>query len=170
MRKVLVLGSGGAGKSTFARRLGEALNIEVVHLDSFYWRPGWIEPPKEEWDELVESLLTRESWVMDGNFGGTLELRAEACDTIVFLDRSRWLCLWRVIKRRLQYRNNVRPDMAPGCNEKIDLEFLLWVLLYPEQTRPKVEAVIERFGPGRRICRLQTEQQVEDFFDTLCFD
>lgn len=167
MRKIIVLGSGGSGKSTFAKRLGEVLAIPVLHLDSFYWRPGWTEPGEEEWSDIIESLLTRESWIMDGNFGGTLEIRAEACDTIVFLDRSRWLCLWRVIKRRLQYWNVVRPDMAPGCNEKIDLEFLLWIWNYRTLTRPKVMAVIDRASTDKRIVVLQSEEEIEDFLASV---
>ncbi len=83
MRRVLVIGSGGAGKSTFARRLGDILQIDVIHLDTFYWRPGWVETPKPEWREIVLGLVQRESWIMDGNFSGTLEQRLEACDTVI---------------------------------------------------------------------------------------
>lgn len=167
MRKILVLGSGGSGKSTFAKRLGEVLAIPVLHLDSFYWRAGWTEPGEEEWSEIIESLLSRQSWIMDGNFGGTLDIRAQACDTIVFLDRSRWLCLWRVIKRRLQYWSVVRPDMAPGCNEKIDLEFLLWIWNYRNHTRPKVMAVIDRASPDKRVVVLKSEEEIEDFLASV---
>src|SRR5688572_30960534 len=79
MKRILVIGSGGAGKSTFARRLGKILSIEVIHLDSIYWRPGWIETPKQEWKKRVEHLIAGDSWIMDGNYSGTLQLRFEAC-------------------------------------------------------------------------------------------
>ena len=105
MKRVLVIGSGGSGKSTFARRLGKLLDIEVKHLDSFYWRAGWTKPADEEWVRTVANLVSGDSWIIDGNFGGTLELRVRHCDTIVFLDMSRLLCLWRVVKRRLFYSN-----------------------------------------------------------------
>jgi adenylate kinase family enzyme len=133
MRKVLVIGSGGAGKSTFARRLGARLKIKVIHLDSLYWRPGWAETPKAEWLKCVEELLKEESWIMDGNYSGTLELRLESCDTVIFLDLPRSVCLWRVVKRLLQYRNRSRPDMADECPEKLNLEFLRWVWGYPRR-------------------------------------
>src|SRR5580765_7184882 len=94
MKRILVIGSGGAGKSTFAKRLGEILKIEVIHLDSLYWKPGWIEPPKPEWKKTIERLLTRDFWVMDGNYSGTLDVRFEACDTVIFLDIARMICLW----------------------------------------------------------------------------
>ena len=68
VKRVLVIGPGGAGKSTFARRLGQILSIEVIHLDTLYWRPGWIEPSKEDWLATVERLLARDAWIMDGNY------------------------------------------------------------------------------------------------------
>mgnify|MGYP002149391403 FL=1 len=83
MKKILVIGSGGAGKSTFATRLGELLRINVVHLDRLHWKPGWVEPSKAEWAETVNELISREAWVMDGNYSGTLEQRLAACDTVV---------------------------------------------------------------------------------------
>src|SRR5687768_10312617 len=96
MKKILVIGSGGSGKSTLARQLGELLGIEVKHLDRLYWQAGWTEPSKEEWLHKVKALTSEDSWVMDGNFGGTLEVRMQRCDTIVFLDLPRPLCLWRI--------------------------------------------------------------------------
>ena len=75
MRKILVIGSGGAGKSTFAKRLGTHLKIKVIHLDALYWKPGWVETPKAEWLKRVEELLKEGSWIMDGNYSGTLDAR-----------------------------------------------------------------------------------------------
>ena len=82
MRKVLVVGSGGAGKSVFASRLGALLKIPVLHLDRFYWRSGWNETPKDQWLKTVDGLLQRDAWIMDGNYSGTLAMRVDACDTV----------------------------------------------------------------------------------------
>src|SRR5215470_7625258 len=103
MQKILVIGSGGAGKSTLAKRLGARLNLEVIHLDKVYWKPGWVEPPKAEWQNRVQELLNREAWIMDGNFSDTLVMRMAACDTVIFLDLARLICLWRVLKRVALY-------------------------------------------------------------------
>src|SRR5688572_10638339 len=105
MRRILVIGSGGAGKSTVAARLGQSLGLEVFHLDKFFWRPGWVESPREEWSETVTELISRDSWIIDGNYSGTLEMRIRRCDTIVFLDLPRLLCLWRIVQRNFRYRN-----------------------------------------------------------------
>ena len=163
MRRVLVIGPGGAGKSTLARRLGERLNIEVLHLDRFYWSPGWIEMPKAEWSKTVEHLLEHEAWIMDGNYSGTLDIRYKACDTIIFLDMTRALCLWRVLKRAVMYRKRSRPDMAEGCPEQLTLEFILWIWNYPRRSRPKVLRMLESNPKEKRIVWLRTRSDVERF-------
>jgi adenylate kinase family enzyme len=166
MRKVLVIGSGGAGKSTLARQLGKLLKTEVLHLDKFYWHPGWIETPKASWLNTVEELLNRESWVMDGNFSGTLDIRFKACDTVIFLDMARTLCLWRVLKRALIYRKKSRPDMTRGCPERLRLEFILWIWNYRRRTRPKIIRMLESAPREKRIVWLRTRSEVKRFLAT----
>jgi adenylate kinase family enzyme len=163
VKKVLVIGSGGAGKSTFAARLGEALGLPVIHLDRFYWRAGWVETPKDEWQASVGELIGRNAWVMDGNYSGTLDIRLEACDAVVFIDVPRAVCLWRVLKRAVTYRKGGRPDMAEGCVEKIDLEFLRWIWDYPKRTRPKVLKMLEETARGKNVFVLRKRDEIESF-------
>lgn len=167
MKRVLVIGSGGAGKSTLARRLGERLGLEVIHLDRFYWGAGWAEPEKEEWARKVEGLVEREAWVMDGNYSGTLARRLEACDAVVFLDLPRALCVWRVLKRVVTSRWRGRPDMAEGCRERFSLEFLKWIWAYPSRSRPKVLALIDAGSAGKRVFVLRSRAEVEKFLAEL---
>ena len=166
MKRVLVIGPGGAGKSTFARRLGEVLNLEVTHLDRAYWRSGWTKPAAEDWQQTVTELARRDSWIMDGNFGGTLELRVKHCDTIIFLDMSRPLCLWRVVKRRLTYRNRSRPDMTEGCHEKLDLDFILWVWNYSRRSRPRVVRLLNEVTGDKRVIWLRSPREAERFLQS----
>lgn len=164
MKRVLVIGSGGSGKSTFAAMLGKQRGIPVIHLDALYWQPGWVEPAKPDWQARVETLCQGEQWVMDGNYSGTLAGRLRACDTVVFLDMPRLLCLWRAVWRGLRYRGQVRPDMAEGCPEQWpSLEFLRWIWNYPEQSRPKVMALLETQGQGRHIVHLRSRREVRTF-------
>lgn len=167
MRKILVIGSGGSGKSTFSTRLGALLNLEVSHLDKFFWRPGWARPAPEEWLQTVTELTDRDAWIIDGNYTRTLDLRIQKCDTVVFLDLSRWVCLWRIVKRVLRYRNDSRPDMAEGCPEKLDLEFLLWVWNYPRWTRPKVVRLCRERCAEKQIVWLRSRGEVERFLKTV---
>lgn len=164
MKKVLIIGSGGAGKSTFARRLGEVLKVPVLHLDKLYWKPNWQEPPKDEWQKTLENELKKDEWIMDGHFGGTLELRLKYCDAAIFLDLPRTVCIYRALKRWVKYYNTNRPDMTVGCNEKVDLEFLGWLWNFPTIKKPKIAKTLSQFEKEKKIIRLRSQKEVEKFF------
>ena len=163
MRKVLVVGSGGAGKSTFARRLGALLDIEVVHLDSLYWQAGWVETPKDVWAEMVAGAVRRDAWIMDGNYSGTFDIRIEACDTLIFLDMPRLTCLRRVLQRFIRYRGRTRPDMTEGCAEQLNWEFILWIWNYPKKQRVKVLELMREHAAGKRMIRLRSPAEAERY-------
>src|SRR6185436_19970027 len=167
MKRVLVIGPGGSGKSTFARRLGQILGIEVKHLDKFYWRAGWTKPSNEEWLKTVDALTSGDSWIIDGNFGGTLAQRVARCDTIIFLDMPRLLCLWRVTRRRMLYRNRSRPDMSEGCNEKLDLDFIDWVWNYSKRSRPRVIKLLNESSETKKVVWLRSRADAENFLVNL---
>ena len=167
MRRVLVVGAGGAGKSTFAVRLGQRTGLPVVHLDREYWQPGWIKPGQADWDATVQRLIAQDRWILDGNFGGTLERRLAACDTVVFLDLPPHLCLWRVLKRRLRHGARSRADMAPGCNERLSLDFLCWIWSYPSRRRPALLRRLRQLRSGQRAVVLRSDAEVERFLATL---
>jgi len=167
MKRVLIIGSGGSGKSTLARRLGAAAGIEVIHLDKLHWLPGWAEPDKESWRQTVAEILKGDSWIIDGNYSGTVEMRMEAADTVIFLDLPRAVCVWRIFKRVARYHNTNRPDMAVGCNERFDLKFLKWIWDYPARTKPKVESLLKKFQDKIRIIRLSSPGEVEDFIKNI---
>lgn len=75
MKRIMIIGSGGAGKSTLARQLGERLQLDVYHLDALMWRPGWEIAPREERIDIQKQLVKKDEWIIDGNFGNTLDLR-----------------------------------------------------------------------------------------------
>jgi adenylate kinase family enzyme len=167
MRRIAIVGPGGAGKSILARRLGERLGLPVVHLDAEHWRPGWVETPAEEWAEKVRALARGERWIIDGNYGGTMEIRFAAADTIVFLDFPRRICLWRVLRRQLRYRGRSRPDMTEGCPERISLPFVRWIWEYPRTRRPGVLARMRTAGAHARHVVLRSPREVEAFVASL---
>ena len=135
MERIIIIGCGGAGKSTLARKLGEVLDLPVVHLDKLFWKPGWVETSREEFDALLAMELAKDKWIMDGNFNRTMPERIKRCDTIIYLDFSRLACLMGVLKRVITTYGKVRPDMGEGCPERIDLEFLKWVWNFNKNKR-----------------------------------
>ncbi|HEY9621588.1 MAG TPA: DNA topology modulation protein [Crinalium sp.] len=167
MRKILILGSGGAGKSTLARAIAQTLQLEVIHLDAHYWQAGWVESSPEEWQKTVEILLQKESWVMDGNYGGTLDLRLSVADTIIFLDMPRLTCLWRIVKRRLQYAGKTRPDMASDCPEQLNWEFIRYVWSYPDRRRRSILEKLRARPTDQTVIVLRSPTQVRDFLRSL---
>ncbi|UTR09764.1 topology modulation protein [Evansella sp. LMS18] len=129
MEKIIVTGvSAGAGKSTFARKLGEALDLPVYHLDSYYWKPGWKEAPEEEFVNAQKEITAKEKWIIEGNYSSTLSVRTDPADTIFFINQPLYKCLYRVMKRRIQFHNKSRPDIARGCPEKLDWKFIKFII------------------------------------------
>ncbi|HRD75408.1 MAG TPA: AAA family ATPase [Hyphomicrobiaceae bacterium] len=144
-RRILILGSSGAGKSTLADEIGRKLTLPVIHLDKEFWLPGWVEPEKPVWRVKVAELVQRDAWVMDGNYSATLDIRLPRADAIIWLDLSRRVCLSSAIWRTLASFGRTRPDMAPGCPERIDIPFFTdWIWNYPTRSRPGTLALIER--------------------------
>ena len=167
MRRVAVVGCGGAGKSTLARALGERTGLPVIHLDTHFWNPGWVETPHDDWIPVHEELCARDRWIMDGNFSRTLPARLERADTAIFLDLPTWLCVTRVLVRVHSYHGRTRPDLPEGCPEKLDLEFLRWVAGYRRRSREKVVRVLdarEREG-GLRVVRLRSPREVAAYLE-----
>lgn len=135
MERIMIIGCGGSGKSTLARQLGEKLGLPVVHLDKLFWKPGWVEKTQEEFDVLHARELEKDRWIMDGNFFRTMPERIARCDTVIYLDFSRFACLLGVVKRVITTYGKVRPDMGEGCPERIDFGFLRWVWDYNKDKR-----------------------------------
>lgn len=127
--KIVILGYSGSGKSTLARTLGSRFELPVLHLDRVHWLPGWKEQTKTAAQAEVARFMNQPSWIIDGNYSRyLLENRLDEADLVFFLDFGRFICLTRVIKRYIMNHGQTRLDMGEGCLEKLDLEFIWWVL------------------------------------------
>jgi adenylate kinase family enzyme len=167
MRRVLVVGCPGAGKNTFARRLGATLGLPVIHLDFHYWRPGWQLPDLAAWREQVTALVAPPAWVIDGNYANTFDIRMPRADSVVWLDYPRAVCMRRVLRRVIKGYGHTRADLPPGCSEKFDLEFLRYVWDFPRAQRPRIPAGIDQFGGHLRVTRFGCDHDAENFLSAL---
>ena len=145
MRRVLVIGPPGAGKSTLAAGLSRRIGLPLIHLDQHYWRPGWVEPSEDAWAAQLDALAGEDRWIMDGNYGGSLAARLKRADTVILLDFAPSLCLWRVFKRTARQWRQVRADMAPACPERFNLEFLIFTATFARRPRRQILKKLERF-------------------------
>ena len=166
MERIMIIGCGGSGKSTLARQLGEKTGLPVVHLDKLFWHPGWVESAKEEIDAKIMQIISEPRWILDGNYNRTLPKRLEKCDTVIYLDFSRLACLMGVAKRVLTTYGNVRPDMAEGCPERIDFEFLKWVWNFNKNKRKKYYDLLSA-QTGKEIYILKNRREVKRFLGQI---
>ena len=166
MERIIIIGCGGAGKSTLARQLGDKLDLPVVHLDKLFWKPGWVESPREEIDGKIHAELQKPRWIMDGNFHRTLPERLQYCDTVIYMDFSRFACLMGVAKRILTTYGTVRPDMGEGCPERFDLDFLKWVWNFNQKNRENYYRLLQD-AEGVETIILKNRKEVKRFLENL---
>ncbi|MCU9614984.1 DNA topology modulation protein [Caldibacillus lycopersici] len=167
MKKIILIGSGGAGKSTLARRLSEKLNIEVFHLDALFWKPNWVMVPRNEQIEVQQHLVKQPEWIIDGNYNGTMDIRLQAADTIIFVDLHRLICMYRAFKRMWKYRKKTRPDMGDGCEERLDWSFLKWIWTYPKKRKPEILYKLSQLADEKNIIILSSRKEIRQFIETL---
>jgi adenylate kinase family enzyme len=163
MQRVLVIGCSGTGKSTFSLALSDATGLPVIHIDHLFWQSGWVQTPKEIYLAKLEAAVAGERWIMDGINTSTFDLRIPRADTIIWLQRSRMVCLWRIGRRVLTSYGKVRPDMAPGCREKFDWEFIKWVWSFPREVEPRIRAALDRHDVWARTVTLRSDAEAAAF-------
>jgi adenylate kinase family enzyme len=160
MQRVAVVGSGGAGKSTFAAALGEATGLPVIHLDRYFWHPGWVETPRDEWRQRQRELLAGERWIADGNYGGTFDERFARADTVIIVARNRVGCLTSALWRTTS--NHGKAIQADGCPERFQLEFYRWIWNYRRDSRPRLDAALVKHS-HLKIVELRNRRRLRQF-------
>lgn len=167
MKRVMVIGSSGAGKSVFATALAEKTGLPLIHLDVEFWNPGWVETPDEQWHTKVEALAVRETWIMDGNYSGTFPLRMPRADTIILLTRPRWLCLARAIWRSAKNLGRTRADLGEGCPERFNLDFYKWIWDFPDRSEKKIEEAMATLGAHATRTTITSGREGRVFLERL---
>lgn len=167
MERILIIGCAGAGKTTLSRQLGQKLDLPRIHLDSIYWSPGnWEHLDRAAFDAALNVELAKPRWIMEGNYDRTLPLRLESCDTVFWLDYSRWVCMCRWLKRMTTNWNTVRPDMAPGCLERFEWDFAKFIWTFNQEHRDKYEHLFANC-PDKKLYRFRSPRKLKKFLKTL---
>lgn len=168
MQRVLVMGSSGSGKSTFARRLSDITGIPTVSIDALFWKPGWVESDREEFRSRMAEVAREPRWIMDGNYTKSAgELRRELADTVIWFDLPRATCMLGILTRIVKGYGKVRPEMAEGCPEKIDLEFFRYVWTYRREQRPTLIDYFTGLRPDQAFVCFTDRTQADDYLKDL---
>ncbi len=170
MDRIAVIGCSGGGKSTLARQLGARLALPVVHLDVLFWLPGWKESDNDGFHAKLAGALAGGRWISDGNFSRQGDLHFAGAELIVWVDQPRWLCLRRALARAIMERGHNRADMADGCDEKIDLPFLIYIWNWNRLTRPRIEAAIANHAPTTPMVRLTSDRAIAAWLEAFAPD
>jgi adenylate kinase family enzyme len=166
-RRIAVVGPPGSGKSFVAGRLAQATGLPLVHMDRLAYRPGWQETPRDELLRLHQEWLERAEWVIDGNYTnvGKAERIAHA-DVVVVLALPRRTCMARILRRTSFHRGRVRPDMAEGCAERLDLAFLRFCWDWHSRHSDYGEEIVRQAG-STPVIVLRSRREVDAFLDQV---
>jgi adenylate kinase family enzyme len=169
VKRVLVTGPVGAGKSRLAEQLGTLLEIPVLHLDALFWKPGWVATPPDEWEAVQRRELAGDSWVVDAQYDDMLPDWLGAAEAVVFVDVSAARCLWRVTRRRLNRQASVGipAGTEPGAFHRALLKFLRNQWRYRTSVRRALLAELERQGDGRHVFVLRRSSDTGAFLRSL---
>ena len=159
MKRIIVIGCPGSGKSTVSRGLHNKTGIPLYHLDMMYWNADKTTVEKSVFLERLTSTLKKDEWIIDGNYGSTMELRMAACDTVIFLDYPLDVCLDGIKERR----GKPRSDM-PWIETEEDSEFIEFIKSYNEQQKPKVLELLEKYS-DKNIVILKSREQADAFLN-----
>lgn len=161
-KRIMIFGRPGSGKSTFAVKLSKKLGLPLYHLDKYFFTSHWVERPYDEFLEIQKNLIHQDRWIIDGNSVQSLAMRYDRADLVIYMDRCRYLCLFRLIKRCFS-KNRPIDDRAPHCPE-----ILRWRLIRYMWTFPKrVEAFLkltEKDDRHKTFITLKNEAEIQKFF------
>lgn len=165
--KIAIIGNAGSGKSTLALKLHKMLHIPLYHLDQYFWKPGWVEPDRAEFEKIHNSLCDKPAWIIEGMAIRFLEYRIQHADVIIFLDRPTYYCFYRTLKRTLQHWRTVYFSSAPGCPERgPDLKFLRFIWNFNNRQCTQILSLLAKYNT-KKIHILRSQQDIQEFLNII---
>lgn len=158
MKRIIVIGCPGAGKSTFARKLRDITGLPLYYLDMLWHKPDKTNISREEFDRRLNEITSKDRWIIDGNYNRTLETRFEQCDTVFLLDYPVELCI-ESVKCRIGKK---REDM-PWVETELDEEFKEWITEFPEKCLPKIYEFIKKYKTCKQIVVFKSRQEADNY-------
>lgn len=166
--RILVIGCSGGGKSTLAQKVAGRFELNYISIDrDVLWLPGWVQRDKPEQHRLIVELAAGERWIMDGTNTSTYDIRVPRSDLVIWVRMPRWLCVWGILSRWIMNRGGTRPEMAPGCPEKIDLDFFRFVWTWEKVYGRRVAVGLTAHAAGKPVLVLKSRREMRDLLDLI---
>lgn len=162
MNRIIVVGPSGAGKSEFSRKLNKILNIPLFHLDNIFWNEDKTHISREEFDLKLNEILNKDSWIIDGDYSRTYEIRFKYADTVFFLDYQKDVCLAGANSRIGKKR-----DDLPWIEEEFDNEFKEWIINWFTEIKPILMNLIDKYKNDKRIIIFESREEANDYINNL---
>lgn len=162
MKKVIVIGSPGAGKSTFSRKLRDLTELPLYHLDLLWHKPDRTTVSREEFDRQLAKLVSKDQWIIDGNYQRTIEPRMNECDTVFLMDFPVEVCLEGV-----ESRIGKKRDDMPWIEQEFDGEFRQWIIDFPKKRLPSLYEMIQKYQNGRNILIFKSRNEADHYLEDL---
>lgn len=167
MKRVMIVGQPGGGKSWLAREIGARTGLPVHHMDMIHWQPGWVERPNAAKIAMARAIEAQEAWVFEGGLSATYDTRLARADTLIVLDTPLTLRIWRVLTRTLRSWGQSRPDLPENCPERFSLEFWGFIWRTRHSGRQRILHLADQAGPNTKVHILRNAAQVRRYLSTL---
>ena len=164
MKKIIVLGCSGCGKSTFAVQLQKITKLPLYHLDNIWWKPDRTHISRDEFDKKLDDLVNRDNWIIDGDYSRTYEKRIAACDTVFFLDYDVEVCLQGIIDRVGKERRDI-----PWTDNKLDPELVKLVKNYEIEDKPVLIELFNKYS-DKDIIMLHSREEANALIKNMITD
>ena len=166
MKRIIVIGCPGSGKTTLSKVLAQKLNLPLIHLDRIQWKGNWECIRSDEFDNILRAEINKPQWIIDGNYNRTIPMRLEQCDTVIYLDYPACVCFFSALKRVITNFGRVRDDMGGNCRERFDPTFFWFILTFNIKNRKKYHTIFNNCV-NKNIIILKNRKQADKFLNNI---
>ena len=162
MKKMIVIGCPGSGKTTFAERLNKITSIPLYHLDAIWHKPDKTHISREDFDQAISEIFNTSEWIIDGNYNRTIEMRLLECDTVFLFDLPTEVCIQGATDRLGKERYDL-----PWLETELDPSFRQFIVDFPNDSLPRIYELIEKHGKDKEVVVFKSREDVDDFLEYI---